>query len=101
MPITITLELYNKLCPDYPLNWQGEWDDVSKYVISIDRELKRKAYWLWDCHYYNLKMFYDNYLEYGPHQWENYLELNRPRGIYLKRAIDSFTTQLYDLKLIW
>ena len=100
MSTTITIELYNKLCPDYPLDGQGEWGDVQNYVRDIDSEMKRKCYWLGDCHHYNLSLYLKNYIEYWPNQGENYQELNKPRGTYLKRAIDSFTTQLYDLKLI-
>ena len=98
--MNLNIEFYNNLIPDYPLNGKGEWDDVKKYVIDIDNEMKRKAYWLWDCHHYNLKVFYENYLEYWPHQGDNYLELNEPRWKYLRRAIHLFTTKLYDLKLI-
>lgn len=99
--MNITLELYNKLVPEYPLYGHGEWDEVQNYIIDIDREMKRHCFGLWDCHYSNLAMFYENYLEYWPNQWENYKALNMPRGKYLRRAIDSFTTQLYDLKIIW
>lgn len=44
--MNITLELYNKLVPDYPLDGQGEWDDVLKYIIDIDREMKRHCFGL-------------------------------------------------------
>lgn len=92
----ITQELFRKLVPESTALTFQEWNDIKKYIEDIDREMKRHAWWLGDCHHYNLKLFYENYVEWGPLSPEE----NIPRAKELRRYVDAFATELYSLKII-